>query len=139
MPPCDAGKLIPHQYPMRMADRLLWCDENRAGAEFIVPRLCPFLDENGALQPVALIEVAAQACAAWQGFMALSQGLPIRQGYLVGVDNFINKHKVPAGSMLISKLRLAADLGRFMVVDAVIENNTGQEIASLRLKVYGEG
>lgn len=136
MLPCDAGPLVPHQAPMRMVDRLLWITQDRAGAEFTLTPACPVLDDQNTLLPVGLIEVAAQACAAWQGFVTLSKQLPVRQGYLVGVDKFRYLQAAHVGERLISTLTLAADLDNFMVVDALVENNAGNQLASLRLKVF---
>ena len=136
MLPCDARSLLPHQPPMLMVDRLLWIKEDEAGAEFTPAPACPLLDDNGVMLPVGLIEVAAQACAAWQGFVAVSKGLRVRRGYLVGVDKFQCPRPAKVNETLISKLHLVADLDNFMAVDAIIENAAGHGLAGLRLKVF---
>jgi predicted hotdog family 3-hydroxylacyl-ACP dehydratase len=121
---------------MRMVDRLLWISGDSAGAEFTLTPACPLLDHKNTILPVGLIEVAAQACAAWQGFAARSQELPIRQGYLVGVDKFRYQGAARAGGQLLSTLALAAELDNFMIVDARVDNHNGIQLASLRLKVF---
>jgi predicted hotdog family 3-hydroxylacyl-ACP dehydratase len=121
---------------MRMVDRLLWISNDRAGAELTLTSSCPLLDDKGKMLPVGLIEAAAQACAAWQGFVSRSKRLPLRQGYLVGVDKFHCLGAARINDKLVSTLHLVADLDSFMAVDAVVDNSAGQKLASLRLKLF---
>ncbi|NLV24079.1 MAG: 3-hydroxyacyl-ACP dehydratase [Deltaproteobacteria bacterium] len=83
--PIPAERLIPHRLPMRLIETLESCDGTTG-----VVRVCadpgnPFVDEDGTLSAVALLELLAQSYAAVQGYADSCAGVPVRRGYLVGV------------------------------------------------------
>ena len=75
--PLDVERLLPHRPPMRLVDRLV---EATLGPD------CLLADVAGGLEPVALIELIAQAYAAVRGYEERSQGRPVQVGFLVGVS-----------------------------------------------------
>jgi len=120
---------------MRMVDCLLHLTGQQATAEFTPDHSLPFWDERGELLPVAFIEIAAQACAAMQGYIDHQQGIAPRQGFLVGVDKFNCNGTARPGETLLTCLQVVAELDSFLVVDAQVHSGQ-QELAAMRLKAY---
>lgn len=54
-----------------------------------------FLVENETIPEAALVEIMAQASACLKGWIDVHRGLPVRAGYLVGIEE-VNFHNVPA-------------------------------------------
>ena len=135
MLPCTVHDLLPHHPPMRMADRLLNLTGQQATVEFTPYHSLPFWDEQCELLPVAFIEIAAQACAAMQGYIDHQQGIAPRQGFLVGVDRFNCNGTARHGETLFTCLQVVAELDGFLVVDAKVYSGQ-QELAAMRFKAY---
>jgi 3-hydroxyacyl-[acyl-carrier-protein] dehydratase len=60
-----------------------------------------FVDAAGALNPAALVELAAQGAAALKGCQASLRSEPVRIGYLVGIRDFELPGQAGAGDALI--------------------------------------
>ena len=85
--PMPADGLVPHEPPMRLVDTLLLVGERKAAVETVVDESCLFLDEDGNLDPVALVEMLAQTAALFNGFRTRHLE-PDSAGFLLGARNF---------------------------------------------------
>lgn len=79
----------------------------------------------------ALIEFAAQSCAALMGCRSGNAGL----GYIGEVRNFV-VHRIPqAGEVLHGDLEVIAEIGSITLVEVVISSN-GERMSQGRLKLF---
>ena len=114
--PIPAHILVPHQKPMLLIDRLLSCDNSTGVVEAIIRDENIFAGENGRLDSAALIELMAQSYAAIEGYRCLSDNLPVRQGFLVGMQQIDIKGQAFVGDCLNIKITPVAIVGQFAVV-----------------------
>nr|NIQ96174.1 hypothetical protein [Desulfuromonadales bacterium]NIS42256.1 hypothetical protein [Desulfuromonadales bacterium] len=77
-----AEEFIPHRAPMRLVDTLVEYRDQSGVIETSVSCDCPFLNESGTLEPVALAEMMAQAYAVIKGYGDSLIGEPAREGFL---------------------------------------------------------
>ncbi|MDR1195073.1 MAG: hypothetical protein LBL00_01180 [Endomicrobium sp.] len=84
----DVTKVMFHRQPMLLVDRILEENGNSGKASFLIKKDCIFLDENGFVLRPALIEMAAQALAAVDGYQKRREKKSSLQGFLVSVKNF---------------------------------------------------
>jgi predicted hotdog family 3-hydroxylacyl-ACP dehydratase len=86
---------------MVLIDEILWVEEStktaactfRIGEDF-------FLLRDGRLPDVILIEIMAQASACLKGWIDVHRGLPVRIGYLVGIDEAVFDARPGPGDLL---------------------------------------
>lgn len=86
-PPIAVEYLLPHRDHMSFFEELTSYTETEAMTHTVVDDNV-FLQADGSLHPVALVEYAAQLCAATAGYRILIDGLPPKFGLLVGVRSF---------------------------------------------------
>ncbi|MBN2644652.1 MAG: hypothetical protein JXR59_04165 [Desulfuromonadaceae bacterium] len=118
--PMPAIELLPHRPPMLLIDELLECQptSGRVTARFDANSL--FADRGGQIEPVVMVELLAQAWAAVKGWQDRSQGLPVRQGYLVG-GRSVTVYQAPRiGESLSIVVELAGEIDGFAVIDGQI-------------------
>jgi radical SAM protein with 4Fe4S-binding SPASM domain len=134
--PMSASGLVPHEPPMRLVDSLLLVGERKAAADAVVDESCIFLDEEGNLDPVALVEMLAQTAALFNGFRTRHLE-PDSAGFLLGVKNF----KVHEPVRVKDRLRINAakdvGFGAFSMVNGTIERD-GVRVAEGQIKIYHE-
>lgn len=132
--PLATGSLIPQQDPMRMVDRLLMVGEKKAAGETLIAEDCIFLDEDGVLDPVALVEVLAQTAALFNGFRTRHlESDPA--GFLLGAKKFKIHEAVRAGDRLVTTAEKSAEFGGFTIVDgAILRDETC--IAEGQIKIF---
>ncbi len=118
--PLSAEALIPHRAPMRLIDSLIAIDGQQGVVETLVPDESPLVDECGALDPVALVELLAQAYAAVHGYQDLSRGLSVRQGFLVGSRRVSILGRVRSGDLLQISIRTLGTLEGFAVAEGEV-------------------
>ncbi len=87
--PCAAEQLLPHRPPMLLISRLLERQGDTAVAEAIIPRDGLFVDPEKGLLPEYFIEIIAQTMAATSGYDSSLAHIPLSDGFLVGIDNFL--------------------------------------------------
>lgn len=115
--PCPAEPLIPHQSPIAMIDSIVSTGE----VSHIRTTIRPdnrFLDADGRLDPEALLEITAQACAA---FNTLRDNGNISPGMLAGASNLQFKHDAHVGDELDIAIRETAVIDKIHLVDFTIE------------------
>lgn len=87
--PCAAEQLLPHRPPMLLISRLLERQGDSAVAEAIIPRKGLFVDPDKGILPEFFIEIIAQTMAATSGYDSSLANIPLSDGFLVGIDNFL--------------------------------------------------
>jgi radical SAM protein with 4Fe4S-binding SPASM domain len=114
--PCSARPLIPHQPPMAMVDSIASTGEI-SHIRTTIRADNRFLDGDGRLDPEALLEIAAQACAA---FNSLRDNGVISPGMLAGATNLVFEAEVQAGDELDIAVRETAVIDKIHLVDFTI-------------------
>ncbi|MEN8255192.1 MAG: radical SAM protein [Verrucomicrobiota bacterium] len=134
--PMPAKGLVPQEPPMQLVDNLLSLGERKASIEAVVDESCIFLDEEGSLDPVALVEMLAQSAALFNGFRTRHLESDAA-GFLLGVRNF----KVHEPVRVNDRLRIDAvkdiGFGAFSMVNGTIERD-GVRVAEGQIKIYQE-
>jgi radical SAM protein with 4Fe4S-binding SPASM domain len=132
--PVSAGSLIPQQTPMRLINRLLTVGERIAEVESTFDENHPFIDESGLLEPVAYMEIMAQAIAAFNGFQLRNR--PEKpEGFLMGGKNIRVHERARCGDTLRTTVRKAHKLGDFGIIEGRVERD-GVCLAEGEIKVY---
>lgn len=132
--PVSAGPLIPQQTPMRLINRLLTVGERIAEVESTLDENHPFIDESGLLEPVAYMEIMAQAIAAFNGFQLRNR--PEKpEGFLMGGKNIHVHERARCGDTLRTTVRKAHKLGDFGIIEGRVERD-GVCLAEGEIKVY---
>ncbi len=121
----DIDKLIPHRRPIRMIDEILDVDESSAVSVAVVSRQWPLM-ENGAANPIVLIELVAQTAAVLRGINKKKNrdGAPAAKGLLVGIksaDFFIDE--IPLHSRIITHSTTRMLLENFKEITGVVKIN----------------
>lgn len=136
--PCNAEELLPHRKAMLLIDSLDQHEADKAAATAKVNHANIFLDNNGGLLPEYFIEIIAQTAAAASGFAGLQQNVPVRSGYLVGIENFsVLEHGENYDSLRIETCK-NMQLGHMQVIDGEVFHGTTC-IARAQLKLWQEG
>ena len=133
--PAPAESLLPHSRPMAYIDRLLETNDGRGLSE---TRLGPdhmLVDEDGRLDRVAFIELAAQCFAAQKGWNYLTREIPTSIGYLVGVQGFECFADARAGDLLLIETVENGVFDGFSVVEATITRGS-ETLCQGKLKLY---
>ncbi|MDR2427024.1 MAG: hypothetical protein LBD46_07620 [Endomicrobium sp.] len=138
----DAAEVMIHKPPMLLVDHILEESKNSGKVSFSIKKDFIFLDEKGFVLRTALIEMAAQALAAVDGYQKKHDKKPFLKGFLVSVKNFkfyndakendivicmIDKidefaslHMVKAGILVNDTLIAEGELRIFEITDANI-------------------
>lgn len=137
--PVEAETLIPHRKPMRLVDRLLKCRDGSGTVEAVIEKGSMLLDENGNLEPAAMIELMAQSFAMVKGYEDINNSEPVKNGFLVGVKKADTFGKASAGDRLLVTVKKIWGLEGFVVAEGDIKN--GSEViarGSIKLWVSDE-
>ncbi len=86
--PHPAAELVPHRPPALCVDELLEYSPESGRARGRVREENPLLRPDGTLDPLASVEIMAQALAAHEGFTRALEGRRPGGGFLVGVRDF---------------------------------------------------
>ena len=132
--PMLVDDLIPQRAPMKMVDTLLSVGERTAEIETVIGKENPFLDEQLVLEPVACMEIIAQAAAVHNGFRM--RHLAVRpEGFLLGARQLKISGTARCGDRLRTTVYKEAKLGDFGVIKGAIFNGE-QCIAEGEIKVF---
>jgi len=133
--PLEAEELIPHRLPMRLVDRLLEIEGKNGLVEAVIAADGPLVDSRGRLEDIALTELLAQAYAAVKGYLDRVNGLPVRQGFLVGIKKLVKLGPVHASERLRILIRTLGELEDFAVAEGEIWRDQ-ELIARGEIKVW---
>jgi len=111
--PMDVAALIPHRPPLRLIDRLLEAGDQYGVVESIVHPENVLLDQDGVLDPVAMIELMAQSYAALKGYEDLMNDRPSKRGFLVGIRDFNVTGRALEGDRLRVRVETIGSTGGF--------------------------
>lgn len=118
--PLPVEKLIPHQKPMCLVDRLLEFKDQGGTVEARVRPGQVLVDDDGCLEALAVMEMIAQAYAAVKGYDDRLAGRPVRRGFLVGIRKIKFLRKVAAGDLIHIYVDTVGSISGFAVVEGKI-------------------
>ena len=133
--PYPIGRVLPHQPPMLLLDKVVAYDEAALVARVTITESSLFLGPNGVPGHVA-IEYMAQACGAYAGAMALDAGESVKIGFLLGTRQcrlLVPWYRV--GDRLLVSVSIVFHDGQMAAFDCKIEIDD-KLAADARLTVY---
>jgi predicted hotdog family 3-hydroxylacyl-ACP dehydratase len=133
--PMHVGTLIPHEPPLRLIDRLLEVKDRYGIAEAVVRPENVLIDEDGGLDPVAMIELMAQSYAALKGYEDLINGRPKQKGFLVGIAEFRLTGRAIRGQRLRIKVERVGSTGGFSLAEGEVRHRD-QVVAVGTIKIW---
>ena len=131
--PSPAAPFAPQKAPMFLVDTLLSVTGGDAVAEACVRKEWPFVDDSGALDDLAFLELIAQTFAAVRGYSASDSSS--RVGYLVGAKHLRILGQARAGDRLRIRVSPVGEIGGFVVVQGEVHAND-ELLASGQIKVF---
>lgn len=135
--PMAVNDLVPQRPPMKMVDTILFVGERIAEVETLVTADNPFLDAQQNLEPVACMELIAQATAAHNGFRTRHLGQRT-EGFLLGARQLKISGTARCGDRLRTTVFKEAKLGDFGVVKGAVYKGD-QCIAEGEIKIFHKG
>ena len=117
--PVDAGRFIPHQFPVRMIDTLDEIGEKSAIASVKVSPSIPFAGKEGQLADSVFMEMIAQTMAANDGFL---RGAPC-DGVIIGVNNYSVHAGARVGDDLKISIRKEVKFGNWGIVKGYVRKD----------------
>ena len=130
----DILKLIPQREPMVMVSGLLTADEHSMTTWFLIEEGNIFLRDGKFLES-GLIENIAQSGAAMNGYRALVDGEPMKNGYIGGIKNLKINFLPEKGARLttvVTEINYVMDTS---IIEGEIRAGD-QIIASCEMKVF---
>lgn len=122
--PAMALRFVPHRPPMLQIDTLEAFSQEETIVSTKIASGNPLVDAEGVLAEVGLIEMLAQAYAARQGYADMASGIPVREGYLVGLRSVRIPGQAKVGDRLQIRLKTIMAMGGFALAEgAVIRGN----------------
>ena len=133
--PMPADRLVPHRPPLCLVNRLLEFSGQTGIVESFIEPENIFLNKDGILPSLTLVELIAQASAAVKGYDDLRQGKGIKKGFLVDIHEIRFMGRCFKGDMLYIKIEIIKTISGFSVVHGEVERN-GDVIAVGTLKLW---
>jgi predicted hotdog family 3-hydroxylacyl-ACP dehydratase len=118
--PVNADMLIPHEIPMRVVNRLLESDGTAGQTEAIFSNESPFVDAEGKIDRLMLLELIAQSYASARGYEDISDGNEVSKGFLVGVSKVIFHGDAHANETLLVKIRTEEIFDSFYIASGKV-------------------
>jgi predicted hotdog family 3-hydroxylacyl-ACP dehydratase len=127
--------LVPHRGIMCLLDSVQEIDDHHTLASAVVKDSWP-LSRDGSVASLMLIEVVAQAAAAWFGWQNLQQGNPGQIGYLVGVKEarFLT-NQVAVGTRVEARVERGIGRQSFLVMKGVVRDDANL-LAEARIQLF---
>lgn len=129
-------KLIPQRSPILMVDKLLEADDGGALTSLAIRSDNLFIDADGLLEEVGLIEHIAQSASALAGYRAYLAGReepPV--GYIAEIKRFHCYRRPRVGDELHTKVELGAEVNGVILVRG--ESRIGDEaVADTQMKIF---
>lgn len=138
--PLPAESLIPHRPPMRLVDTLLSVADGSGVTEACPGAGCIMADARGELDAAALVELIAQSYAAVRGYDDLSNGRPVKEGFLVGARSLRINGTAFTGDRLLTTVTTVGTFAGFAVAEGKVVR-AGETIAAgtVTLWIVDEG
>jgi predicted hotdog family 3-hydroxylacyl-ACP dehydratase len=133
--PMAVEMLIPHRPPLRLVDRLLDYKDHSGVLSSIVLSDNVLLCDDGSMDPLAMLELIAQAYAAVKGYEDLLHEKPMKKGFLVGIRKIHFKGRAFVGDRLRITVSTVGAIEGFAVVEGEVLRE-GKVIASGTIKLW---
>ncbi len=133
--PMPAGELVPHRPPFLFVDTLLEFSGDVGVVESVITPENLFLEPDGSLREIAMVEIMAQSAAAVKGYSNLIKGESVKKGFLVDSREFLFKKECFRGDVLHSRIDITKSFSGFSMLEGVLERD-GEELASGCLKLW---
>lgn len=130
-----AEKLLPHRPPMLLVDTLCSYAEGSGEIEAAPGPDCILAGKGGALDETALVELMAQGYAAVKGYHDLVSGMPVQEGFLVGIRRLRISGRARVGERLTVKISTVGSFEGFAVVEGTVLRGD-ETIAAGTLKLW---
>ncbi|MHC1711352.1 MAG: hypothetical protein AB9872_04290 [Solidesulfovibrio sp.] len=127
--------LIPHRPPMALVESLERADENGAVIRSCVGAGSMFARPDGTVEPLALLEIIAQACAAYGGWRTRKSGETSMAAFLAGVRSFETIGKAEAGRAMTIEVMPTREFGGFRLFEGILHQD-GRQVARASIKAY---
>lgn len=108
----DIRQLIPQRSPIVMVDKLLWVRGDEAMCQLTVREDNYFLEADGRMAEVGLIEHIAQSASAFAGYRAMenSNATEPPVGYIGEVKHFHVSHRPTVGDTLQTTITMGPEV-----------------------------
>ena len=133
--PMPADRLVPHRPPLCLIDRLLEFNGQTGVVESVIGSGNIFLNEDGSIPSLTLVELIAQASAAVKGYEDMAQGKAIKRGFLVNIREIRFMGQCFKGDKLYIKIEITKTISGFLIVNGEVERS-GDVIAIGTLKLW---
>jgi len=133
--PMPADRLVPHRPPLCLIDRLLEFNGQTGVVESVIGSGNIFLNEDGSIPSLTLVELIAQASAAVKGYEDMTQGKAIKRGFLVNIREIRFMGQCFKGDKLYIKIEITKTISGFLIVNGEVERS-GDIIAIGTLKLW---
>ena len=133
--PPSITDLIPHRPPMAFVTDLVRADADGALARSVIGTDSLVAEPDGTVSPLALLEIIAQACAAYGGWRTLAFGRRASAVLLVGVRAFDAVGRSRVGVPMEVAVTLTREFGGFHLFEGVLRQD-GREIARADIKAF---
>ena len=132
--PLPAELLVPHRWPMLFVDSLVRRWDDSAVAQAILPVAGISISDNRLL-PEFFVELIAQSVAMANGYDALCQERPAKNGMLVGVDGFSFASEAVPGRMVRIETEKTFSFGAVKIIRGGVFD-ADELLASGNIKVW---
>jgi len=134
--PYPVVDLLPHKPPMILIDAVQGWEQGRLEASVAIRPGIPFYEPAQGVPAHVGIEYMAQACGAYAGLEAMTAGLLVQVGLLLGTRRYLSTVGwfEPGQHLLVRISELFRD-GAIGMFDCRIECE-GRELATAQLSVY---
>lgn len=132
----EITKLVPQRAPILMVDRLTDAADDVAAASFVVKADNYFLDDDGLLAEVGLIEHIAQSASAFAGYKALLAGAsepPV--GYIGEIKKFHCYRRPKPEEELRTTITMGAEVAGVTIIKGETQVN-GEVVADTQMKIF---
>lgn len=132
----DVTKLVPQRAPILMVDRLTDATDDVAVTGFVVKADNYFLDDDGLLAEVGLIEHIAQSASAFAGYKALLAGAsepPV--GYIGEIKKFHCYSRPAPGEELNTTITMGAEVAGVTIIKGETRVK-GETVADTQMKIF---
>ncbi|WFS63852.1 3-hydroxyacyl-ACP dehydratase [Pseudodesulfovibrio thermohalotolerans] len=120
---------------MLLVDILVASEQGTGCVETTLPGDGPAAGEGGTISPLVFVELLAQTYAAIRGWELAAAGLPIPEGYLVGVQRFVVLGRARGGEKLVVDVETVGEFEGFYVVEGRISQG-GDVVATGNVKLW---
>lgn len=133
--PMSAGRLVPHRPPLCLVKDLLEFSGQTGIVNAVIEPDNIFLEEDGGLPSLTLVELIAQAAATVKGYDDLKQGKGVKKGFLVDIRQISFTGRCFKGDKLYIKVEIIKTIAGFSVVHGEVARD-GDVIAMGTLKLW---